>query len=383
MKLAILQEANIDDTDFSIFHQSLAEGLQANQHQVGTFTSKAGRWQQLEYLGPFCRAFSLLKYWPEITKYTLVYGSPLTMLPFLDAPITPVVGMHSVTEALKRSLHYPDYGEESATLKRHLDDSRLAGLALDYSQEDRYRLLKEAEEAICQTNYPIIASSRNIKEELMRFYDVKPNRISILNYGVEPHWFQDVTPCPECDARFKEMNNQESMMLFYGELHRGETDFLIQGIDRLLEIFERIRGLQKLVILITDDPNYRPLFERTGAIVFENPSLEHLPHLFRHAGMFVQTARYEAQSLPLLHAMACGLPVISFPIGLSEDIIETGKNGFLVQNLIQLIAKVDFLRGNPVKAVEFGKNAAKLIRQRFILSKSISQYEKFFQDIIG
>lgn len=381
MELAILQQSALDDADYNQFHQSLASALMDRHHEVEIFQSRTEGWRELEYLGPLCRAFSLQKYWSDITKHSLVYGSPLNILPFLDAPITPIISIHSVTESLKRSLRYPDYGEETATLKRHLEEAKTAGLSLDYNHEEQYRFQQEAEEAICQSNYSLAVSSRSIKEDLIRYYDVKPNRITILPYGVEPLWFNPSQQCRECDAIFREVNPKEPLLIYYANLKRGVNDFLAQGVDRILETFQRIRELQRLVILFTDDPAYKTLFARHGALVVENPTPEHISHIFRHGGMYVQTARYEPRNLPLIQAMASGLPIISFPVGLAEDVVETGKDGFQVQNLIQLIAKVDFLRGNSDKAQEFGHNAQKLAKSKFTIARSAEQYEKYLLDL--
>jgi glycosyltransferase involved in cell wall biosynthesis len=217
----------------------------------------------------------------------------------------------------------------------------------------------------------------------VQFCHIKPERITILPYALEQKWFENPTPCTECDTLFAETDPDKPMLIFYAELKHGLIDFLGQGVDRILETFQRIRELQKVVILETDDPAYKQLFQKRGAIVVENPSDEHLAHLFHRAGLYVQTARYEPRVLPLMAAMASRLPIISFPVGLAEDVIETGKNGFLVQNLIQLIAKVDFLRNNPEKAKEYGQNSYTIAKNKFSLAKCLEQYQKFFSNLIN
>lgn len=380
MKIAILQEARRDDADYAEFHGWLVKSLR-EKYEADIFEPAQNGWQEMDYLGAVCRAFSLAKHWGEVTSHSVIYGSPMTILPFINAAVTPIVAFHRVTAALQRSLYRPDYGEDATTFRRHLEEARLAGVILQENTEDQYRLMKEAEMAAAQTNYPIVASSRSVKEDLLTFYSVPPNRVMIIPYGVHQIWFNKAEGCAQCDNRFADLDNKEPFLIYYADLKQGLTDFISQGVDRIMETFQRIRELQKLVILSTNDSAYKKLFEKQGAIIVENPTPEHLIHLFGHGGMYVQTARYESRTLPIIQAMASSLPIVSYPVGLAQDIVETGKNGFLVQNLIQLIAKVDFLRNNIAKAEEFGKNSYKVARAKFVLEKSVDGYEKYFTEI--
>lgn len=55
-----------------------------------------------------------------------------------------------------------------------------------------------------------------------------------------------------------------------------------------------------------------------------------LARLYRSMDAFWVTSRIEGGPVPLLEAMACGTPCVSTRVGIAEEVIEHGRNGFLV-----------------------------------------------------
>jgi glycosyltransferase involved in cell wall biosynthesis len=322
----------------------------------------------------------LSKYWHEISKGEIIYGSGMNSLPFLNHKGKHVVNFTYIAEAVRRTIDRPEYGEEIPAQKKHLEEAKATGINFDYSKEEYYRLIKEAQETIIRTGHSIVVPNRNAKEDLLRYYDISASRIAVLPYGLEESWFSQSDKCADCEHLTKNFDQSKPLLIYYAYLNYGLSDFLAQGIDRIMETFQRIRELQKLVILNTNDPCYRKLFQKRGAQVIENPSAKHLQHIFKKGQIFLQTARYETRNLPMMQAMASKMAIVSFPVGLAEECIETGKNGFLVQNLIQMIAKVDFLRNNPEKAKNFGDNSFAMAKHKFNINKIAEQYLKYFSN---
>lgn len=81
---------------------------------------------------------------------------------------------------------------------------------------------------------------------------------------------------------------------------------------------------------------------------------------YRNASVYICASRWEGTPNPALEALACGLPVISTPVGNMPEIIQDGHNGFLVERNAESIAgalrrlremKQSVLRGNARNSV--------------------------------
>lgn len=59
---------------------------------------------------------------------------------------------------------------------------------------------------------------------------------------------------------------------------------------------------------------------------------------YRKASVYICASRWEGTPNPALEALACGLPVISTPVGNMPEILKDGYNGFLVERTAESIA---------------------------------------------
>lgn len=61
-------------------------------------------------------------------------------------------------------------------------------------------------------------------------------------------------------------------------------------------------------------------------------NVENVPEYLKDANIYVHSATYEPFGLVLIEAMAAGLPVVSLDGGGNRDIMENGKNGYLISD---------------------------------------------------
>ncbi|OQY39501.1 MAG: hypothetical protein B6226_01720 [Candidatus Cloacimonetes bacterium 4572_65] len=94
---------------------------------------------------------------------------------------------------------------------------------------------------------------------------------------------------------------------------------------------------------------------------------EELVNWYRAADLFIFPSIHEPFGLGLVEAMACGIPAIATKTFGPLEIIEEGKNGYLVDKHSpkQIANKVDFLFNNPEKLSEMGDYAAKSVYNRY------------------
>lgn len=87
-----------------------------------------------------------------------------------------------------------------------------------------------------------------------------------------------------------------------------------------------------------------------------------LRQVFWAGDAFLFPSRYEIFGLVLLEAMACGLPVVSTPVGGAADLIHDGSNGFLVPigDPAAMAAAVERVLANPAVAAGLRETASNL-----------------------
>ena len=70
---------------------------------------------------------------------------------------------------------------------------------------------------------------------------------------------------------------------------------------------------------------------------------------------------FEGGPLPVLEAMACGIPCISSPVGQVPEIIIDGENGFIVETMEELKEKLVLLKNDHELRKKISINASKTV----------------------
>jgi glycosyltransferase involved in cell wall biosynthesis len=117
----------------------------------------------------------------------------------------------------------------------------------------------------------------------------------------------------------------------------------------------------------------------TGALPFEE-----IPRYLKAADLFAFASVTETQGLVTIEAMAAGLPVVAVDGPGTHDIVEQGKQGFLVENDPDALAKgLDKLLSDPQRAKRFSNNAlkkAKTFDVNELGKQLVGVYEQAIQD---
>jgi glycosyltransferase involved in cell wall biosynthesis len=117
----------------------------------------------------------------------------------------------------------------------------------------------------------------------------------------------------------------------------------------------------------------------TGALPFKD-----IPRYLKAADLFAFASVTETQGLVTIEAMAAGLPIVAVDGPGTHDIVEHGKQGFLVENDAEALAKgLDKLLSDPQRLKRLSNHAlkkAKTFDINQLGTQLISVYEQAIED---
>ena len=114
------------------------------------------------------------------------------------------------------------------------------------------------------------------------------------------------------------------------------NDWKKKGLDTLLNAAALLSDLPLRVLVVgSDDPHiYLPLLDKLGLrdrTRFEKPTSDVLS-FYAAADLYVGPSLEDAFNLPILEAMACGLPVIASANAGASEMIRDGETGFILDD---------------------------------------------------
>lgn len=175
----------------------------------------------------------------------------------------------------------------------------------------------------------IIAVSESTKKDIIEFFNVDPNKISVIYEGVDHNRF----PFKKPEAGLREyLNNayhiKRDYILFVGTLEpRKNLIRLLEAWYKLVNKKPSIAQNYQLVLAGGAGWLYDAIYEEVknrnleSSVLFPGyfPSKD-LPKLYAGAAFFIFPSLYEGFGLPVLEAMASGLPVITSNVSALPEI---------------------------------------------------------------
>lgn len=213
----------------------------------------------------------------------------------------------------------------------------------------------------------IIVINQHTKD-ILSSSKIDSSKIEIIHPGIDIQKFKYVS------HNQKDQNQMEILTVGYLIKRKG-IELIIQALFEVIKTYPKTR-----LRIIGDGPQKENL-----KILVDNLSLKKnvlfegfIPHdkiqeCYRNSHIFVSMSRSESWGQMYLEAMACGLPVITTKNVGSNEIIDNGVTGYLIEqeDTRVLAEKILFLINNPRLMKKMGNNARKKIEKKYDWDKTI------------
>lgn len=242
----------------------------------------------------------------------------------------------------------------------------------------------------------IIAECPQEEEDLIRFYNADPARITIIPGGFDPGQFW---PIGKALARVAlGIAPEDRVILQLGRMvPRKGVDTVIQGFAHLLRQYQTPARLL-VVGGEAEDPNpaISPEIGRLQAIAQSEGvadkvtfvgqrGREALKWYYSAADVFVTTPWYEPFGITPVEAMACGTPVVGSNVGGIKFTVRDGETGYLVspKDPAAIAERVAHLYQHPKLLNVFRRQAIQRANDLFTWQKVTNSIADLYEKVLS
>jgi glycosyltransferase involved in cell wall biosynthesis len=224
-----------------------------------------------------------------------------------------------------------------------------------------------------------IVISKEIDEELEKM-EVPPDKRFFIPNGVDTLRFLPLKDTDKHTLKTKFGYPEKAPIVIYtGRLAPEKC------IDNLIDVWNEIHTEypHALLLILGNGPEEMALKERAGNGIRFLGAVEDVTPYLQISDLFVLPSATEGLSVAMLEAMACGLPVLVTQVGGAPDVIEHGKNGWLIPPLNPNALKDGLnilLRNNEVRQ-KLGNQARERICKDYSLGITVDRTYVLYRQI--
>ena len=244
-----------------------------------------------------------------------------------------------------------------------------------------------------------------------QFYDIKPDfgkryfayylkksDLIITNSGILRSYYENFVDNKKIKVVHNgiEINNNKNLAL---SLKSSKSEFTFLMVGELIksknhkEVLRVVKELklrnQKLKLLIVGEGYLRSEIEK---YILQNDLGSHITLVGHHnkvdkfylqADCFLMSSKHETFGRVTVEAMMFSLPIIgkNSKYNATKEIIRNGIDGWLYDNDINLIDKMEWMINNKNLSVKMGESAKVWANQNFSLKKSMKEIEELITSI--
>lgn len=163
-----------------------------------------------------------------------------------------------------------------------------------------------------------------------------------------------------------------------------------KGMDELIGAVSELHDINPLIRLylggIYEEERYKRIIEEKKDFIeyLGWISGEEKDRYLEECGVYVLPSYYEGLPVSVLEAMLHGCVVVSTKVGGVPEIIEDGKEGYLVEPRDEAVLKEALLKAvsDKAEAKRVAQNARKRVLEQFSIEKSVVSLVRIYRDLV-
>jgi glycosyltransferase involved in cell wall biosynthesis len=229
-----------------------------------------------------------------------------------------------------------------------------------------------------------VVVSRAVREEVMRSERVRPDRIVVLENGVDTQHF-DIMDRDTARAQL----GLDAQAIIVGAVGRLSEE---KGYHHLLDSVARARqrGVNLDLVLAGEGPERGRLEKQAQALGLDGHVkflgvLRDVRPVYAAIDIFALTSREEASPTVLLEAMACGRAAVATRVGGVLEMVEHERTGLLVEpgEPSRFADALVRLAQDSVLRSELSDAARLRVREQFDISRMIHKHGELYSDLLS
>lgn len=229
-----------------------------------------------------------------------------------------------------------------------------------------------------------IAVSYAVRNFLVKYQDIKTEKIEVIHNGIEIKKFS-------CDTEKKQAKidlNLKANDYIIGTVARFDEQkghkYLIEAIPEVLKEVNNVH-----FIFVGDGPLEQAMQKKAESLKIKDYVTflglrDDIPKILNALDIFVLPSLWEGLGISLLEAQAVGIPIIATDVDGIKEAVQNGKTGVLIPPAnaeTMAIAIIDLLQ-NKNKLVSFGLNARIFAEQNFSIELMAKNIELLYNNLL-
>lgn len=252
------------------------------------------------------------------------------------------------------------------------------------------------------TDITVLGSDSSLKEAI-KYGIEKSDVVTAVSNSLRDQTYDMINPDKTIQTIYNFVDEREYKAADPGSLKQDlgideEDKVLIhvsnfRNVKRVPDIIETFHRVQKHVpsklLLVGDGPEMGRTVQQVKELGLEQHVLflgkrDNLSELYNISDIKLLMSEKEAFGLVLLEAMACGVPCIGTNIGGIPEIIESGKNGYLVGlgDIEDAASRAIGILTDAKQHETLKKGSLETVEQHFNSFKILEQYEAVYERLL-